>query len=176
MMTITVLLQTTVDIGSKVGSFFKITDIGSLLSGVLTAVLVAASIGFILYFIWGAINWLTTGGDKTQLEMARQRITNAFIGLVLVAAAWAIYLLVIYVLGLGDIIQTAGGFANGGNGTPPAGYCFCGGTGGCVTAGTKGPRSLSNPQCYVCQSDGGWIIENPSDNSCTSPITCGPCP
>lgn len=107
-------LQTTVDIGSQLGTFFSITDVGSLISGILGAALLFASIAFVLYFVWGALGWLTAGGDKTQLELAKQRITNAFIGLVLVAVAWAIYLLVIHVLGLGGVINLTGGPA------PPA--------------------------------------------------------
>jgi hypothetical protein len=101
------LLQTTVDVGSRlgIGTFFRITDVGSLVSGVLSATLIFASIAFVLYFAWGAMRWMTAGGDKTQVEIARQRITNAMIGLTLVAAAWAVYLLVIYVLGLESVIS-----------------------------------------------------------------------
>ncbi|MCH7951618.1 hypothetical protein IH980_02710 [Patescibacteria group bacterium] len=45
---------------------------------------------FILYFVWGAISWLTAGGDKARLEEARQKISNALIGLVILAASLAI--------------------------------------------------------------------------------------
>lgn len=172
------LLQTTVNIGSQLGTFFRITEVGPLISGILSASLVAASLGFILYFLWGAMRWLTAGGDKNQVELARQKITNAFIGLVLVAAAWAIYLLVIYVFGLGNVINVGsggggGGFANGGGVAPP-GFCLCGSGSGCTSAGTRGPRSLSDPQCYECQADGSWPPV-PGDNSCTSAISCSPC-
>lgn len=102
------LLQTTVNIRRylDIGTFFRITDVGSLISGILGAVLTISALLFILYFVWGAMSWLLAGGDKTQIEVARQRITNALIGLVLVAAAWAVYILVIYVLGLGEAITT----------------------------------------------------------------------
>lgn len=124
-------VETTVDIGSflGIGSFFKITSIGALVSGILGASLVAAGIGFILYFLWGAMRWLSAGSDKAQVESARQKITNAFIGLVLVAAAWAIYLIVIYVLGLGNVINvgSSGGPPDPGGTPPPAGTC-AGGT------------------------------------------------
>lgn len=161
----------------EIGTFFTISDFGKLVSGILGAALTVASLAFILYFVWGAIGWLTAGGDKTQLEMARQRITNAAIGLGLMAAAWAIYMLVIYMLGLGGVIQLGGGgaFANGGGPSLPPGYCYCGGGGGCTTAGTKGPKSLASPQCYQCQADGSWPVV-PGDLTCTTAITCSTCP
>lgn len=93
----------------EIGTFFRITDIGSLVSGIMGATLIFATLAFILYFVWGALRWLMAGGDKAQIELARQRITNAFIGLVLVATAWAIYLLVIYALGLEGVITLASG-------------------------------------------------------------------
>jgi hypothetical protein len=164
-----------------IGTFFRITDIGSLVSGFLAAVLIFSSLAFIIYFVWGALSWLTAGGDKAQVEAARQRISNALIGLTLVAAAWAVYLLVIYVLGLGGVIGTAGGGSGGsggiagGGGSAPSGYCVCGGAGGCVAAGTKGPISLSNPQCYQCQSNGSWPAV-PGDLTCVTAISCSTCP
>lgn len=167
----------------EIGTFFTISDFGQLVSGILGASLTVASLAFILYFVWGALGWLTAGGDKTQLETARQRISNAAIGLGLMAAAWAIYMLVIYVLGLGGVINLtggtggggSGGLADGGGGIPPTGYCFCGGVGGCTPAGTKGPKTLSSPQCYQCQSDGSWPAIS-GDLTCTTAITCSACP
>lgn len=158
------------------GTFFRITSVGSAVSGGLAAVLTIAGILFILYFIWGALSWLTAGGDKSAIEGARQRISNALIGLTLIAAAWAIYLIVLYMLGLGGAIGTAGGGGseNGGaTATPgPSGYCVCGGDAGCVTPGTIGPRGISDPTCYRCEADGSWSYVG---GDC-APITCGPCP
>jgi uncharacterized membrane protein len=91
-----------VDIGSRlgIGTFFEITDVGSVVSSIMVAALIIASILFVLYFVWSAFRWLTAGGDKTQIEIARQRMTNAFVGLILTAAIWAVFLIVIYILGL----------------------------------------------------------------------------
>jgi hypothetical protein len=46
-----------------------------------------AVIGF---FIWGAFEWLTAGGDTKKTETARTRITNAVIGLVIMVASFTI--------------------------------------------------------------------------------------
>jgi hypothetical protein len=40
--------------------------------------------------VLGGIKWITSGGDKGQTEAARAQITAAFVGLVIVLAAWAI--------------------------------------------------------------------------------------
>lgn len=165
-------LQTTVNISSQLGSFFAITKVGPLISGILAASLTLAALAFILYFIWGAMRWLTAGSDKTQVELARQKITNAFIGLVLVAAAWAIYLLVIYVLGLGGIISTANG--NGDDNGVPAGYCGCY-DGDCMPSGGIGPIAYDG-DCYICD-EGTWEFYLPADDpSCPDYVDCPPCP
>ncbi len=83
-----------------IGTFFKITSIGDVVSNVLALALIFGGLAFILFFVMSALQWLTAGGDKTHVEAAKQRMTNAATGLVLVAAAWAVYLIAIYVLGL----------------------------------------------------------------------------
>ncbi|OGY16850.1 MAG: hypothetical protein A2785_03740 [Candidatus Chisholmbacteria bacterium RIFCSPHIGHO2_01_FULL_49_18] len=152
-----------------IGTFFRITDIGSLVSGFLAAALIFSSLAFIIYFAWGALSWLTAGGDKAQVETARQRISNALIGLTLVAAAWAIYLLVIYVLGLGGAVGTTNSVVGGpvlGNANCP---CSAALGGGCATTGTLaiGPGG----SCYSCTST-GWV----SDSGSCSAISCSTCP
>jgi hypothetical protein len=70
------------------------TVLGKLISGLLGALFVA---GFLLAFmilILSGIQWITAGGDKQALEKARNGITNAIMGLIIVAAAWAIMTLI----------------------------------------------------------------------------------
>ncbi|MBI2590350.1 MAG: hypothetical protein HYW33_00510, partial [Candidatus Blackburnbacteria bacterium] len=40
--------------------------------------------------VLGGIKWITSGGDKNKTEEARQQITSALVGLVVVFSAWAI--------------------------------------------------------------------------------------
>lgn len=65
----------------------KITAAVSSVIGIMT---VAAAIWFIFQFLTGGFFWITSGGDKTKLHEARERITNAFIGLLIVVAGWSI--------------------------------------------------------------------------------------
>ena len=63
-----------------------------------------AGLAFLLYFLMGALGWLTAGGDKQKLDNSRDRITTALIGLVLVIAAYAITGVVGSIFGL-DILN-----------------------------------------------------------------------
>ncbi len=64
--------------------------LGGLITGLLGALLIAGFLLAFITFILGAIDWITSAGDKTKLESARNRITSALVGLVVVGASWAI--------------------------------------------------------------------------------------
>jgi hypothetical protein len=64
-----------------------------LSKGIPAAIGLAFVIGALIFFVMlvmGAIQWISSGGDKQALEGARGRITSALIGLVLLFAAFAI--------------------------------------------------------------------------------------
>ncbi len=44
----------------------------------------------ILMIIWGAFDWLTSGGDKEKIDSARKKLINAVIGIILFAVAFAV--------------------------------------------------------------------------------------
>lgn len=68
--------------------------IGGIVSGLIRGVLVVAAIVFFFILVIGGIKWIASGGDKAQTEGARNQITAALIGLVIVFAAWAIVQLI----------------------------------------------------------------------------------
>lgn len=76
------------------------TSIGMLVSNFIGAFMIFAFFAALLYFLLGAFNWITSGGDKAKLQAARDEITNAFIGLVIVGAIWAIMMIVGSFLGI----------------------------------------------------------------------------
>jgi TRAP-type C4-dicarboxylate transport system permease small subunit len=82
---------------------FMITDVGELLSAVVELLLILAALIAFIYLILGGIQWITSGGDKAGMEAARNKITHAVVGLIIVGAAWAIMTLVQQFLGV-DII------------------------------------------------------------------------
>ena len=68
--------------------------VGGIISGAISLILIVASIIFFFMLVIGGIKWILSGGDKGQTEAARNQITAALIGLVIVFAAWAIATLI----------------------------------------------------------------------------------
>jgi hypothetical protein len=79
------------------------TDIGSLINGALSFIMVIAALLVFLYLILGGIEWITSGGDKGKTENARNKITAAVIGLIILAASYAILLIILNFLGFGNL-------------------------------------------------------------------------
>lgn len=55
---------------------------------------VVGALIFLFMLIWGAIEWISSGGDKQHLESARGRITNALVGIVVLFASYAILVVI----------------------------------------------------------------------------------
>jgi hypothetical protein len=45
---------------------------------------------FFFYMMIGAIQWITSGGDKTALEGARGKITSAIVGVIILLSLFAL--------------------------------------------------------------------------------------
>ncbi len=71
----------------------KITVPG-IISGAIKFAMVVAAVVFFFILVVGGIRWIVSGGDKAQTETARNQITAALVGLVIVFAAWAIIKLI----------------------------------------------------------------------------------
>lgn len=61
-----------------------------LVPRLVTLGLVIGAVVFIFMLIWGAIEWIASGGDKAKIEEARGRVINAIIGIVVLFVIWAI--------------------------------------------------------------------------------------
>ena len=78
----------------------QITELGTLISALVGTILIVAALLAFLYLLMGGIKWITSGGDKAGMEEARNKITHAIVGLIIVGAAWAIMSLVQNFLGI----------------------------------------------------------------------------
>lgn len=85
----------------------KITEIGPLISALVGVLLILAALMAFFFLILGGIQWITSGGDKAGMEAARNKITHAIVGLIIVGAAWAVMILIQKFLGI-EIIGGAG--------------------------------------------------------------------
>jgi len=81
----------------------KIGDIGMLISALVGTLLIVAALLAFFMLIMGGIQWITAGGDKAGMETARNKITHAIVGLIIVGAAWAVMILVQNFLGVSII-------------------------------------------------------------------------
>lgn len=66
-----------------------------LINRVINLVFIIAAALTFFYLIFGAISWITSGGDKGKVEAARNKITAAVIGLLILAATWGIFTLLV---------------------------------------------------------------------------------
>lgn len=76
------------------------TNFANFLSGAMSAVMAIAAIMTLLYLIWGAVEWITSAGEKSKLESARNKIQNALLGLIVLAATTALFMLIQQFLGI----------------------------------------------------------------------------
>lgn len=91
-----------IGLDSQVSSRVAInSDLGTFVSKVFSAVIIVAGIASFAYMVYGGIQWVSSGGEKDKIEGARNKITQAIVGLGIVASAWAIYKLVDYFFGIG---------------------------------------------------------------------------
>jgi hypothetical protein len=79
------------------------SGIGSLIQFVLRAVLAIGALLVFGYLVMGGIEYITSGGEKGKTEAARNKITAAVVGLIILAASWAILNLALNFLGFGDL-------------------------------------------------------------------------
>ncbi len=80
-----------------------------LITNLVNIAFVIAIILVFFYLIWGGIEWITSGGEKGKTESARNKITAAVIGLIILAAAYAILTLTLQLLGYSDLSTALSG-------------------------------------------------------------------
>lgn len=54
------------------------------------SIVTLGGVAFLIFLIWGGIEWLTAGGDKGRVETAQKMISNAVIGLAVLIGSYAI--------------------------------------------------------------------------------------
>ena len=67
---------------------------------IVSVVFVVGALLALAYLVMGAIQWITAAGDKSKTESARNHITAALIGMLILAGAFAIFQIIMGVLGV----------------------------------------------------------------------------
>jgi len=52
-------------------------------------VVTVGGMAFIIYLVWGGVEYLTSGGDKSKTEDASKKITGSLIGLLILIGSYA---------------------------------------------------------------------------------------
>lgn len=81
-------------------------NLGGIINFALNVVFGIAVLIALFYLIWGAFSWITSSGEQAKTAAARQKIVAAVVGLILIAATWAILNIVLQIIGLGTVEQT----------------------------------------------------------------------
>lgn len=74
--------------------------LGQLISNLIGALFIAGFLLATIELLLGGYGWITSGGEKQELEKARNKITNALIGIIVVAAVYAVTRLLASFFGL----------------------------------------------------------------------------
>ncbi len=102
-----------INIGESGSGFIPVLNeegVGKVLEKVMSMVLgfftILGGLMFIIFFVLGALSWLTAGGKPEQLKRAQEQLTNALIGLIIVVASYAVFYILGQILGL-EILNPA---------------------------------------------------------------------
>ena len=66
------------------------TDISKFINNIITLAFIIAVIIVLFMLVWGAIEWIFSGGNKDNVANARNRIIHALVGFAILAVAFAI--------------------------------------------------------------------------------------
>lgn len=81
------------DFGGSVG--LGTLDLKTTIINVISWLLSLLGIVALVMIIVGGFTWMTAAGDEMQLELAKKRISNAVVGIVVILVAWALVSFVI---------------------------------------------------------------------------------
>jgi len=76
-------------------------SLGNILGWALRLVFVAAGLFVFYHLIFGALEWIQSGGDKEKVDKARKRITTAVTGLVILFVILGAIVLIEQVFNIG---------------------------------------------------------------------------
>lgn len=70
--------------GMDFGGDDAVTGFGKLVGFGIRTFIIVASMFLLIYLLWGALDWITSSGEKEKISKAQNKITNALIGFLLI--------------------------------------------------------------------------------------------
>ena len=83
---------------------FGFDSLGQAVSTIISVIFFVAALAAFFFILWGAVSYVTAGDDSSKTDAARKRITNAVVGLILVALVYVIWLIVAQIVGVDNIL------------------------------------------------------------------------
>ena len=105
--------------GNVTGS--GVTQLSKIISLVINILLIAGVIAFFIYFILGALKWISSGHDKSKNMDAKNQVLHAALGLAVILSLYLILGLIsrIFCVNLTDLaIPNPNSIGGGGGGCP----------------------------------------------------------
>jgi hypothetical protein len=89
--------------GVIVGNSSADTLLGGIFRNAITLIFTVASVSAVIMFLWGAVKWILSGGDKEAIAAARKKIVAALVGLVILALSFLVLSLVGVFVGINPL-------------------------------------------------------------------------
>lgn len=64
---------------------------GSLFGVILRVVIIVGALLSLGYMLWGALDWITSNGEKEKITKAQQKITYAIVGIIAMFLAFGVF-------------------------------------------------------------------------------------
>lgn len=81
-----------------------------IISNTIGTITIVAGLAFLLFFVFGALQWILAGGDSGKIDQAKKQMTNGAIGLIIIIVSYAVIGVIAGVVGI-DILNPACEFA-----------------------------------------------------------------
>jgi len=77
--------------GAESLSSNPVQGLGKLIGFGINSFILVSSFALLVYLLWGAFEYITSGGDKEKISKARDKMVHAVIGIIVVFLALVIY-------------------------------------------------------------------------------------
>jgi len=77
--------------GMNFGGNEPVQGFGKFIGFGINIFVTVAGLFLLFYLLWGAFDWINSGGEKEKITKAQNKITNALIGMVLIFVVLAVF-------------------------------------------------------------------------------------
>ncbi len=166
-----------IDIQAQIATISPVATVGMLVQLGAGAILVIGALAVLYFLLRGGLGWILAGGEKAKVEEARTMITQAIIGMVILASVFALFGVLLDFFGLRSRINIGnygGGTATGGTGGTGGGACISCPGGTCPDGWQYGPDTCA-PQatCPLRATEACLTHQLPGGGGTTPICTAG---